>query len=272
MQHFIGNPVLAAIVCGFEGGGTTMLSEILRQHPNLSSGFEGGVLLAESPSKFLTIEPYYSNLRELWSLSNEDMLYIFSANNWLEVYERLRNRSPVIKDKSAYLFDKTPRYMAYLPEILEKVCNVPCIVLVRDPRAILWTRTKRTYENAPPELSIEKWAEQEREDTIHAYLAHAEGWERAIQSGFESRILLVQYEHLCINQEVEAKKIFDFLGFDFEKSYLSFRNKDPRYHPCRGEDVSIHYLTEYKENLSNESCEKILFMTQKFQDWWYLSN
>jgi hypothetical protein len=49
------NKPLAAIVCGFPNGGTTLISEILRTHPELDSGFEGGFLLSEQPSKFLDL-------------------------------------------------------------------------------------------------------------------------------------------------------------------------------------------------------------------------
>jgi hypothetical protein len=45
--------ILAVIMAGFEHSGTTMASELLRQHPVLDNGFEGGMLLKASPREFI---------------------------------------------------------------------------------------------------------------------------------------------------------------------------------------------------------------------------
>ena len=53
------SPALLCLVCGFERGGTTALSEVLRQVPGVEAGFEGGFLLAGDPGSFPAVEPYY---------------------------------------------------------------------------------------------------------------------------------------------------------------------------------------------------------------------
>jgi Sulfotransferase family len=265
------NKPLAVIVCGFEGGGTTMLSEILKQHPRLESGFEGGFLLVDKPQEFLSLEPYCTDLKKLWEVSEEDLKYICQGEIWPDVYRRLHDRAKIIKKNDTWLVDKTPRYMAFLPSVLQKVPNVPCIVLTRDPRSVLWTRTKRTYnKNAPKGLTRTEWAERELEPACQAYLAYARGLRQAMEKGFGDKILLVKYESLCINQETEVMRIFDFIGMQFDLSYLSIKDKDPRYHPCRGNEISVQYLTEYKDNLSEETAEKALKMTEEFKSFWYL--
>jgi hypothetical protein len=262
------NKPLAAIVGGFEGGGTTMLSQILREHPRLDSGFEGGFLLAKTPKDFLSLQPYARDLKNLWNLSDPDLEEICSQPIWPDVYRKLRELSPVIENKESWIFDKTPRYMAYLTEVLQKVPNVPCIILVRDPRAVFWTRVKRTYNNAPEGISKLEWMEKELDPACNAYLAYAKGWQKAVENEeLASRILLVQYESLCLNTEEESKRLIEFLGLKFYPTILSFDNKDPRYHPCRGKEVSTNYLTEYKQHLSEDICQEIVEKTSEFKDW-----
>ena len=41
--------MLRFIICGPEHSGTTLISDIFRQVPGLDSGFEVGVLLADTP-------------------------------------------------------------------------------------------------------------------------------------------------------------------------------------------------------------------------------
>src|SRR5688572_28260285 len=77
---------LIALVCGFEKSGTTLLNEILRRHPDLDSGFEGGFLLGASPRDFRNFQPYYAYFRQTWELSRADMLYICDTDSWGECY------------------------------------------------------------------------------------------------------------------------------------------------------------------------------------------
>ncbi len=266
------NKPLAVIACGFEGGGTTMLSEVLKQHPRLEGGFEGGLLLVENPEDFLSLEPYCTDLKKLWDVSEDDLKYVCQGQIWPDVYRRLREKAQIIKNKETWLVDKTPRYMAYLPGVLKKVPNVPCIVLTRDPRSVLWTRAKRTYKkNAPEGLTRTEWADKELEISCKTYLTYAKGWQRAIEKGFGEQILLVKYESLCTSQEAEVQRIFEFIGMKFDPSYLSIQGKDPRYHPCRGNEISVKYLAEYKEHLSEKTTKKVLEMTEEFKEWWYTS-
>lgn len=40
---------MKAVVYGYERGGTSLIAELLRQHPALDGGFEGGFLLGKKP-------------------------------------------------------------------------------------------------------------------------------------------------------------------------------------------------------------------------------
>ncbi|MEI2422495.1 hypothetical protein V6O07_19615, partial [Arthrospira platensis SPKY2] len=79
------NKPLAALVCGFERGGTTLISEIIRQHPLLDSGFECGFLLGKDPAEFTSIQPYCNMLKAGWGVNDSDLNnYICESETWLE--------------------------------------------------------------------------------------------------------------------------------------------------------------------------------------------
>ena len=50
---------LHCILCGFAQGGTTLISEFVRQHPCIDGRFEIGLMLAESPGKFAELRNKY---------------------------------------------------------------------------------------------------------------------------------------------------------------------------------------------------------------------
>jgi hypothetical protein len=262
MEIVANSKPLTALVCGFEHSGTTLVSEMLRQHPDLDSGFEGGFLLNEEVQDFLKTEPFYSNTKNGWGISDEDLQYICAASTWPGVYHRLKERASVIKNKDVLLFDKTPRYMQVLDQVLERVPNTRCIVTVKDFRSVMWSSFKRTN------FTIDEWYKKRFEVSCNHTLSYAKGWTNSINKGFAERILLVQYENLCLNPVEQGKKIFQFLGLNFEDSYLHFQNV--RYQHVYGNNVSTQYLKEYQENLPEYICQETLTKMQEYKDWFWL--
>ena len=59
---------LSFLICGLEHSGTTMVSDLLREHPDVDSGFECGVLLCSQPSDFLNYEPFCNHMVVGWGL------------------------------------------------------------------------------------------------------------------------------------------------------------------------------------------------------------
>ena len=255
---------IAAIVCGYERGGTTLLSQILRQHPSLSSGFECGFLLADDISKFPDIEPFATMIKPGWNINENDVEYICQADSWVEAYKRLQQRSPLCENgEGNKIFDKTPKYMEQLSSVMRKLPDVPCIVLVRDPRAVLWSWAKRS------ELSVEKWAKHHLSRSCDRYNSYANGWLEASESDLSSRILLVQYEELCTSQIENSRKIFDFIDVGFEETFLEFSENTKRFNNVYGGQVSSEYLCEYENNFSDEICCEILDATGRFSKWFW---
>ncbi len=246
--------VLLCLVCGFERGGTTALSEVLRQAPGIEAGFEGGFLLAPDPASFPSVDPYYGMALRGWNLALEDMEYACSAPGWEEMYRRLAERFR--PDREVRIFDKTPRYMECLAEVMAKVPGVPVVVVVRDPRALFWSWLKRAGERPADWLAAYP----------ARYRAYAAGYHAALQAGLGDRLLLVRHEELSLHPAQEVARVFSFLGLDFDPAYLSF---SPRFRNVRGEGMTSAFVLEYRDHLTAGECEQILAATAGCADWWW---
>lgn len=190
------------------------------------------------------------------------MDYIFSADSWGECYRRVRERSPVITDKSVFLFDKTPIYMLHLSEILSKTGDTPCIVNVRDPRALMlsWARWSGHTNDA------EQWIKSHMREYCDRYTNYAGGYAKAILH-YGDRIFLNRFEVLCTDPTPQLQAIFQFLGLEFSEEYLSFTSE----HFVYGNTVSKAYIEPYRGTLSDEICEEILAGTSNYHQWHYHS-
>ena len=70
---------LSFLICGLEHSGTTMASDLFREHPEVDSGFECGVLLCDNPSDFLTLTPFRNHMAVGWGINEEDLTYACQA-------------------------------------------------------------------------------------------------------------------------------------------------------------------------------------------------
>lgn len=248
---------LAAIVCGFERGGTTLVSTLLKQHPSLDSAFEGGLLLAPTLAEFPTLEPYAEHLRTSWRIDDAKLRDICDAPDWLSAYARLAAVSPAIKSPDVALVDKTPRYLEHLPEVLAKVPDVPCIVLARDPLSVLHAWRKRLHMNP------RRWFYEHLPASCERYLAYHRGYARALAAGMGPRILLVHYEALCTEPEREAERIFAHLGLTFDPALLALDRGGPLHANLHGSRISADYVAEYAGDLDFRTAGRILRLTRE---------
>lgn len=254
---------LKLIVCGYEKSGTTLLNEILRRHPNLDSGFECGFLLADTPPQFCNIQPYYPYFKKCWELTQADMDYIFAASEWSECYCRARERSPVIIHKNTAMFDKTPIYMLHLSEVLAKVPTIPCVVTVRDPRALFYSWARWSgHQNDP-----EQWIHDNLQQYFERYRSYGEGYQKALDK-FGDRITLIQFEALCHDPEYYCRRIFESIGLEFKTEFMNFSSKFFVY----GNTVSKEYIDAYRDYLSKSLCDTILQGLETYSDWWFESD
>ena len=82
-------PTLKFLVCGLEHSGTTMVSDLFREHPQVESGFECGVLLCEQPKDFLTYEPFCNHMYVGWKIDEQDFSYACEASSFKLFYQSI---------------------------------------------------------------------------------------------------------------------------------------------------------------------------------------
>lgn len=249
---------LIGVFCGFEKSGTTVLNEVLRGHPDVFSGHEIGVLLADTPRDFPKIQPYFNFFCKTWELEKEVAMCCCDVLGWMEFYSRLRSVSPLVEKQNASIFDKTPRYMIDLDNVLNKVPGLPCVVNVRDPRALMhsWACWSGGAE-APGD-----WVDENFEYCIERFASYASSFWAAYTSR-KHRIYVNQFEQMCQRPEVELKKIFDFLELDFSPNFLNFDSKYFVY----GNKITEDYVRSYQRAFSSDLCARIIDATKDFGDW-----
>ncbi|GHD31948.1 sulfotransferase family protein [Halioglobus pacificus] len=249
---------LKFLLCGYEKSGTTLLNEILRRHPDLDSGHEVGVFLGNSPQDFPSHQPYFAFFRKSWRLSREQALGVCDTPSWSVFFEGLRASSPLIVKKDVGVFDKTPIYMLHLLEVLTKAQGLPCVVNVRDPRAIMLSWANWSGHREDPQAYVS----QNLDQLVQRYCSYGDGYRRAAKV-YGDRILLNRFEDFCQNPEARAKEIFEFLGYTFSGEFLNFDSEFFVY----GNTVSRSYIKPYQDKLSAALCAQILEATNEFSEW-----
>ena len=225
-----------------------MLAELVRQSGVVDGRFEGGFLLSRTPHEFLRLEPYVGNLKSAWGLSEADLQYICEAETFAQMYVRLLERSN-IPDKNTAIYDKTPRYMRHLRDVLAKT-SVPCVVLVKDPRALFWSRRKRER------ISVRHFC--------HYYSNYAKEFHKALDV-YPDRILLVRYEELCTSPVREGRRVYEFLNLDFDAEYVRLKRPGDPYVQQGG--INAAALDDYKHNVTRRDQDFILEQTASFAHW-----
>ena len=132
------------IICGLEHSGTTVVSDIFRQHDGCDSGWECGVLLCDSPKDFENFEPFSKNILSGWGITNQQLKDACLRDAIGDFYDHLYKSSSIPGISEAYIrFDKTPRYISKLRAIHEKI-NIPVIAVTKDLRSIVASDFKRS--------------------------------------------------------------------------------------------------------------------------------
>jgi len=243
--------IVKCLICGYEQSGTTVLSELIRHHPAVDGRFEIGFLLFENLKEYQ--ESVYREFLEFhWEVDREGESYIYEASSIRETYERLIESSSI--DKSIpYIYDKTPRYMLQLKSILGRV-DLRTIVNVRDPRALYFSMKERCSE-----LTLE--------DFFFHYESYAQGFFEAMEI-YPERIYLIRHEDLCMHPLVKGKQIFDFLGLDFNPSFLRLENKWKHHTNVRG-SLGTDRMLRFRRQLSESEQFQILERLHVFRDWFF---
>ena len=195
---------LPIFIMGMPRSGTTLIEQILSSHNDVHGADEliymQTVAIKESTAMtgkdFIGAAQEY-NSSQLKALGN---LYL----------ERLRKHA----SKAKRITDKMPSNTYYAGLIHMALPNAKIILCRRDPMAVCLSIYK-LYFSGPQPFAYDM------EELAHQYLLQQElmdHWREAIPD----QVYDLQYETLVENQEEESKKLFQFLGLDWQEQCLEF--------------------------------------------------
>lgn len=249
---------LKFVICGMEHTGTTLVSDLFRQVPELDSGFEVGVLLRDTPAEFLDLKPFSHNILEGWGITRAQFEQCCAAQDHLEFYSRLLAASTTLSAGIKSIFDKTPRYVAQMKSCLEKV-DVPFIVTHKDPRAIVASDFKRAKTR-----DFNAWyADYMPRKRAYMRACYAE-WEIARHN---PRVFQVGLEELAMNARASMERMFNHVGLEFSLDYAVL--KELRFKNTRANFVSAEIAFEYPKVLPESAEKHILRDFAEIDGWFY---
>lgn len=276
------------IISGFEEGGTTLLAEILKTS-GYESYFEIGVLLADTPKIYRSDQKFKDHYEIIESdiflnanskaLAAAPEMYkginLESLNTSIEgfrlkdfeqfdfeSFESFYNSIFSFGFNNLKFFDKTPKYMSVIGEILRKRDFFEkYLIITRDPRAIFWSRVKRRAINKKLELPKEIDSSFINSnfpgffsDFFKSYNLYAMG---CISYLNHPKILFIKHEDLMNEPDKELGIIADFIQEKelFFPARDQVTSKDYKY---VYQGVKKSTATEYNKFLKPDLCQFIL--------------
>jgi len=250
--------MLRAVICGMEHSGTTLLSDLIRQSGTINSGFECGVLMAKSPRAFPDLDPFFGFMEDGWKISADALAHCCDTGSFNEFYHRLAHASPLI-ESTHDVFDKTPRYIARLPEVAAR-CDAPILTIYKDPRASVYSDYKRA--GSP---DFDNWLEEYAPNKIRYMQNCYQGY--LASKSFGDRTCVLSLEELCFASKATAERVFEHINVPFSIDYLLLNGL--RYQNTRAAFVSANIVLEYRTGMDNSQLNQIETRFGEFQDWFF---
>ena len=249
--------------------GSTFLQRILDNHSQIATSAEPWFLL-----------PIFKNNFKLKIDANcdyDDEIANYAINQFKKLspnYDNYKNKHllNLYKDlcfdltrngSKRYFLDKTPRYYQIIDKLLNEFPDAKYIMLIRNPVNVLHSMLKTWIKR---DIGLLK---KFKSDLIYAPAI----LEKYINN---SKIHKVKYEDLCLNTEIELKKILNYLNLKYEPNLLDISKRknwklgDPKM------NKELHINTEHvsfnNKNLSAQqwrllhdyTSNKEIYVLEKF--------
>ena len=237
------------IVCGFERGGTTLLSDWLRRS-GFFSYFEIGCLLCEEASSFPNLDPYFEQLKKDISKQGYDDTKI-NSSSYESIYKSIFSE---IREPNLKTFDKTPKYMSCLRLVKERssFCK-KYIVVTRDPRSLFYSWAKRIDSKK----GILELIERNLKDFAHRYYVYYFGSIAYIE---DKDVFFLKHEDMCLNPIETIKNLSRFLEIEMNTQKI-FTEKSKYQNVEKGLNFSKPF--ESFMEMDDSFQDKILMSTKK---------
>ncbi|HQU04731.1 MAG TPA: sulfotransferase, partial [Acidocella sp.] len=199
-------------IVGFPRSGTTLIEQTLTVHPKIAAGDELPYIndiTSIMPRWLASPLSYPEALVELWMGDQRDGL-----NELRDYYLNRAAKAGIFKPGADFFTDKMPLNETHLGLISLLFPKSPIIHVIRHPLDILLS----VYSN---HLTHGFFCASEMQSIATHYaliadlLAH-------YKANLTMRYLPIRYEDMVMEQEVNVRKILDFIGVAFDPKCLSF--------------------------------------------------
>ena len=205
-------------IVGFPRSGTTLLEQTLTAHPRIAAGDELPIvaeLTSLIPRMLDSPMTYPEALAELWMADHRDDL-----DNLRDHYLRKVEQLGIVPPGAAWFTDKMPLNEVHLGLIALLFPESPVLHLMRHPLDVVVS----VFSNM---LTHGHYCAYALESIAKHYVRTMDlvGHYRQEMS---LRYLPVRYEDLVDDQEASVRRVFDFIGEDFDPRCLAF-HENTRY-------------------------------------------
>ena len=226
-------------IVGMPRSGTTLVEQIISSHSEVTAGDE---TLAFAQATQLTLQNYQikTHLAD-WvkSLNSEHWQSI--ENNYLQLTQTLHQTSN-FTDKTLLNFKAIGMILTTFPDAKIIDCR-------RDPMDNVFSCYKQLFASG---LNF-TYDLNELADQFNAYHKLMEHWQHL----FPEKIITLKYESLVDNQEIETRRLLNFLGLSFDEKCLAYYQNDRSVHTLSANQVkqpiyrsSIESWKNYQEFLA----------------------
>lgn len=226
----------AIVVGGCGRTGTTLIRVILDTHPRICCGPESALFLPRLPSAKLAARFGFAE--------QEVATMLASCGSQGEFIDRFFARYCEIRGKPRWA-EKTPKNVYHLEYVFEHFPRTRFIHMIRDARDTVCSL--RTH----PRHKVVDGRLVERNTSMP--IAHCVArWVRSVSAGLkrrgDPRYIEIRYEDLVTEPLTTLKRLFEFVGEEFDERVLEFHreegnSRDFRHFPQNAEATRAMYTT-----------------------------
>jgi hypothetical protein len=244
----------AFFIVGVQRSGTTMLSVLLGNHPD--------IFMEEKVNAFRIIASYQNMVDLLpfnldidqksfqkWIVENDksdrigrlvDKNAIDNGQNYKESL-RLAISKTLSENNCKVWGDKAPNLQHYIAELLLLIPDAKIIHIVRDGRATAASMTQRSYRNL--KLSAQMWVDGNVCGLVNEQVLGKEQYR------------IVRYEDLLRKPEEEMKSLCAFLGVEFNPSVLNLSDQETNGKEYVKQFFDTSKIDQWKDQLTSKQID-----------------
>lgn len=227
-------PAVPIFILGMPRSGTTLVEQILSNHPSVAQGGELA-FLSEAYSQFCGLNDYAAKACE-------------SARRYY--FKRTRT----IPNGYPYFTDKNPQNFLFIGLIKRALPEAKIIHVVRNPRDVCWSNFRTIFktDNLPYSNDI---------DDIVTYYNHYADLMEYFYQRYPDSIYTLQYESLVNDIERESQSLLSHLGLRWDPACLNFQGN-----PNPVKTASQQQVRQKLKNMNDEWKSFETFLTKPFEN------